>query len=99
MKRVAALLLACLILVLCACSNRDAKKEAAGNKLIARVEQFRKQNGRLPESAAEMGIQEDESGPVFYQKQLATHYIVWYGTGVGESMVYDSGIGHWDEHD
>lgn len=99
MRPVAALIVIFFVVVSCACSNRDAKKEAAGNKLIGQVEQFRKQHDRLPESAAEMGIQQDESGPVFYQKQSANHYIVWYGTGVGESMVYDSDVGHWNDHD
>jgi len=92
------LLLTLLIVTLCSCSNRDPRKEAAGERVIAQIEEFHKRNGRLPATTAEMGIQEDESGPVFYQRKSEDHYIVWYGTTLGESMTYDSATRRWEEH-
>ena len=66
---------------------------------IARIETFRKAHGRLPNSFAEIGIQEDESGPVYYQKQDDQNYIVYFGLRLGESEVYDSLSRTWSEHD
>lgn len=62
---------------------------------IVRIEAFRAGHGRLPDSFAEIGVQEDESGPVYYKKQNETSYIVWYGMRLGESEIYDSQTREW----
>jgi hypothetical protein len=68
---------------------------AAGNALIRRVEDFRRKNGRLPEGSTEFGTEYEDSG-VFYQKTSSRDYVVWFGTSLGESEVYDSATRKWD---
>ena len=64
-----------------------------GQALIAQVETFRKQNGRLP-SDLEIGAA-DERDPVHYQMTSETTYQVWFGRELGESYLYDSSRGVW----
>jgi hypothetical protein len=52
---------------------------SAAKRDISKVEAFRNAHGRLPNSFTEIGITEDESGPVYYKKQDDDSYIVWYG--------------------
>lgn len=72
----------------------DSKKSDAEN-VILKIEAFEKANGRLPENLAEIGIREAEDGPVFYQMNNPHSYILWYGTTLGESRVYDSSSSAW----
>jgi hypothetical protein len=65
---------------------------------IGGIEAFRKANGRLPNSLAEMGIYEDESGPVYYRKQDDQNYIVYFGLSLGESETYDSRTRKWSDY-
>ena len=66
---------------------------AEGQELIAQVENFRQENGRLP-SEREVGPN-DESGPVYYQSTGTDSYQVWFGRELGESYLYDSTRGSW----
>ena len=72
-------------------------KRAMGQKVIAKIEQFQRDQGRLPSSLAEIGIRETESGPIYYEKKEERRYIVWYGTTLGESVTYISEIRKWDD--
>ncbi|UWZ84923.1 hypothetical protein [Occallatibacter riparius] len=63
------------------------------------VETFQRVHGRLPDSLSEIGERDGESGPVYYQKQKDGSFVVWYGLRLGESEVYDSKTGRWDERD
>ena len=65
-----------------------------GNNIISRVESFRKSHGRLPDTLAEVGINDPDLG-VFYQKTSADGYEVWFGTSLGESETYDSQTKKW----
>ncbi|QQS41431.1 MAG: hypothetical protein IPM63_00315 [Acidobacteriota bacterium] len=78
----------------CATYLNDAKR-AQGDDLIVKIEEFRANNGRLPEDLAELGIEERLEGPVFYEKIGSDSYEVWYGTSLGESMIYDSKDREW----
>lgn len=98
MGRIAcALIVAVLCVTLCSCSSETVKK-AKGARVVAAVEQFRKERGRLPNSLIEIGIPETERGPVYYEKKSETRFIVWYGKTLGESMTYDSDVGRWEAH-
>lgn len=66
-----------------------------GNEVIAKVEKFRDEKGRLPNSLGEIGIVETESGAVYYEKKSETKYIVWFGKELGESATYDSDAKEW----
>lgn len=66
-----------------------------GNEVAAKVEKFRSDKGRLPDSLSEIGIAETESGPIYYKKESETKYILWYGKDLGESATYDSDTKQW----
>lgn len=69
-------------------------KRDPSNIAIAKIEEFRKVKGRLPDSLAEAGAQDDESCPC-YCKTGEGSYLVWYGTRLGESDTYDSETKKW----
>lgn len=91
-------LVAVLSVMLCSCdtlSKRDTIKE--GNAVIAKIESFKKDNGRLPESLAEVGIVVTEGGP-FYTKKDSSRYILYAPWGFdSKSLVYDSATEKWEE--
>lgn len=66
-----------------------------GNEAIAKIENFKKDNGRLPESLAEIGIKETEGGPIFYHKKSPSRYLVWFTTGFDDGYFYDSETKEW----
>ena len=76
-----------------ACSHSDKIKK--GNEAAARIEDFRIKNGKLPNSLSEVGIEETESGPIYYEKKSESRYILWFGKELGESVVYDSDTKQW----
>jgi hypothetical protein len=67
----------------------------SGNALILHVEAFRAKYGRLPEDLNELG-DKDQDPDVFFQKTSDSDYIVWFGTSLGESEVYNSATHKWD---
>lgn len=64
--------------------------------VIQKIESFQKQENRLPLSLSEIGIEEKESGPIYYLKKNNSEYIVWYGLSTGRSKVYDSKSKNWN---
>jgi hypothetical protein len=94
MKR--ALFLAAPILALTAVivSCWGQSQREANNIAVSKIEEFRKANGRLPDSFSEAGARDDESCPC-YCKTGHDSYLVWYGTALGESDMYDSETKKW----
>src|SRR5258708_27181926 len=84
-----------VMLVLGAVSCVQSKR-ALGNTIVAKIEEFKRGNGRLPSSLSEVGVKESESCPC-YCKTSDSGYIVWYGTTLGESDTYDSRTRKWAE--
>jgi hypothetical protein len=76
-----------------ACANDEKLKQ--GNEVAAKIEKFRSEKGRLPNSLSEIGVVETESGPIYYKKESETKYILWFGKELGESSVYDSETKQW----
>ena len=73
-------------------SSEDFTK---GNEVANKIENFRKEKSRLPNSLTEIGIKETESGPIYYKKESESKYILWFGKGLGESVTYDSETKQW----
>jgi len=69
-------------------------KRDASNVAISKIEEFKKVKGRLPDSLSEAGAQDDEGCPC-YCKTADDSYLVWYGTTLGESDIYDSETRKW----
>jgi hypothetical protein len=86
------LIFATISLVITSCSN---SKISAGNEVIVKIEKFKVDKGRLPNNLTEIGIIEDESGPIYYEKKTEMKYILWFGKQLGESMTYDSETKQW----
>ena len=93
LKVILTILLAVFFVSSLACSYSE--KLAKGNEVVAKVESFRKDKGRLPNSLSEIGIEETESGPIYYRKESESKYTVWFGKELGESATYDSETKEW----
>lgn len=66
-----------------------------GKQIISRVEAFRASHGHLPDNLKDVGMTEDDLS-VYYRKDGDTHYIIWFGTTLGESETYDSDTKRWN---
>ena len=62
--------------------------------IIYKVEDFRREKGRLPVSLNDLGMSESLQRPC-YQRLSASEYQVWFGTSLGESLIYDSATQTW----
>jgi hypothetical protein len=97
-RRVIALMVLLPVLMLPGCKSREQRLMEEGNALIERIDSFQKTTQRLPENLGELGIEEKMEGPLYYQKVSAEHYMVYFGTTVGESMIYRSEKRAWADH-
>jgi hypothetical protein len=74
-----------------------ASKRHIDEQTVAKIEAFKSANGRLPKSLEEVGVKEDESGPVYYCQTTTGQYLVWYGASLGESVGYNSKTKKWSD--
>lgn len=76
-------------------SNSEMINE--GNKIVEKIERYRKENNQLPTSLEDIGVKETMEGPFYYRKQDSIYYSVWFSTSsVGEGMYYYSDTKEWD---
>ena len=73
--------------------KKEIKKN--GEIVIAKIEAFKKEKGRLPENEAEMGVKVDEGGPIFYKKKNDSSYQIWGVYAAEYSYIYDSETKEW----
>lgn len=87
-----------LLIVLCSCdaASRESHLIEEGNKIIGKIESFRKDKGKLPDSLTSVGIEEKEEGPIYYEKRGEAEYVLWFGRELGESVTYDSKSKEWE---
>lgn len=91
------LVLVLLILVIVGIlANVDMRKRQA-MAVVSAVEDYRQAHGELPKNLEIIGIHETESGPIYYRKESSQDYIIWYGTTLGSSRVYDSNTKRWSD--
>lgn len=84
-------------IVFTSCSaGSESRRLREGSEIINKVENFKKDKGRLPNSLSELGIEEKLDGPIYYNKRSDTKYVVWFGTSLGESVTYDSDSKKWE---
>jgi hypothetical protein len=65
-----------------------------GNLVVKRIESFRAERGRLPDSLEELGTK-DLSDQIFYQRVGDHNYQVWFSIALGESETYESSTKQW----
>lgn len=78
------------------CNNYKDSLINKGIGLVSKIEKFRTENGYLPDSLEVLGIRETLNGSLFYDKVDSVNYMVWFGTFLGESMIYYSDTKDWD---
>lgn len=83
-----------VIIFLCFACSSNAKLQK-GNDVVEKVEDYKSKKGRLPNSLNEIGINETESGSIYYRKESETKFILWFGKDLGESMTYNSDTKNW----
>ena len=84
------IVLALVFMYVSCATYRERELKNEGGQLISKVESFRKDKGRLPETLAELGLKEREEGPLYYKRESESRYVIWFGTQLGESPTYDS---------
>lgn len=77
------------------CDSRTAELQKQGNHLIHLIEAYRLRKGEAPTSLSALGIEETESGPLYYQRLDSATYEIWFGTSLGESKRYSSLTKKW----
>jgi hypothetical protein len=73
--------------------------EKVGNQIVSRVENFRKENGRLPDSRSEMSLPEEETIQPFYEKRGENDYVIYYNIGFDKIKAYYSDSKKWENVD
>ena len=86
-----------LLLYLILNHSREKGLISDGNIIIEKIEKYKNQNKKLPESMKEIGLDVKEDGPIYYNKFDSNEYIISFGYGVGESINYNSKTGKWDD--
>ena len=61
----------------------------------ASLESYRQQYGHYPDSISQIGLVEREEGPLYYQRESESSYILWFGTTLGESVTFNSTDRRW----
>jgi hypothetical protein len=85
-----------LFLALTSCSvSQSSDKQMAAEQIILKIDKFSHEKGRMPLSLSEVGVPESEEGPIYYRRLTDSTYEVWYGTGLGESVTYNSATATW----
>lgn len=72
-----------------------SRRIALGNRDALKIDAYRQRMGRVPSSLEDVGVHVSEDGPIYYERCSDTHYILWFGTRLGESMSFDSANRTW----
>src|SRR5215469_17101804 len=75
----------------------QSSQEKAAKAVVAKIEEFQRAKGRLPDSLDEIGVQPEGLRCPCYCKTADNDYIVWYGTTLGHSITYDSQTRKWSD--
>ncbi|MEM6432162.1 MAG: hypothetical protein AAF708_23190 [Deinococcota bacterium] len=73
------------------------RRYAAARQIIQKVDAYLEHHSTLPTSVSDLGLTASETSPAYYRKLTEGHYQVWFGTSLGESVVYDSQTERWEE--
>ncbi len=90
------LLLLIYLYVLLPLGNFRAKQD--GHHVIALVEKYKLEHGKLPATLSDIGLEDKEDAPIQYTTEDDNEYLVWFSDfGVGESITYDSKTKTWSD--
>src|SRR5688572_10082892 len=85
--------LAVCVTLLLACGHSE---QPQANRAVKLIEEFVTTHHRLPNDLCEVRLKCQEDGPIYYRKDNEREYIVWYGTRLGSSVIYESKTRKWD---
>lgn len=80
-------------------SRRENTLMHQGNEFVEKIEQYKKDNNRLPVSLSDIGItvKSEYEPPIYYEKRDSIHYTISFGTTLGESKIYYSDSKKWED--
>lgn len=77
---------------------RENKLIQKGNALVELIEAYRAEYKKLPTSLEDIGLEERDGRDVLYYGQRdSLHYIISFGTSLGESKIYYSDSRQWED--
>ena len=113
MKRISLLTLLFLVFCLSSCLSYIEKNKKTGNLIIERIEQYKKDNGHLPDQinyvdseydfldfqndSTVVSVLEIDREVFCYQKTDSVNYMLWFGTTLGEGIYYYSDTKTWKD--
>ena len=102
-----------LSIIFTACSSYIEKNKKTGNLIIERIEQYKKDNGHLPDQinyvdseygfldfqndSTVVSVLEIDREVFCYQKTDSVNYMLWFGTTLGEGIYYYSDTKTWKD--
>ena len=99
-KTFSAIVVAIALLPYLACQRiRNNSLINTGNQIVTKIQAYKNEHSRFPSSLKDLGIEEKLEGPIYYQKESESKYILWFGDGLGESVTYDSESNKWQPGD
>lgn len=75
--------------------NKEYKE--AGSLLIEKVEKYKIEYGKLPETVSELHIKSEMGEGPYYEKIDSLKYIVYFNIGFDDMLTYDSETNIWKE--
>lgn len=84
------------LIMIVGCNNAEKKLIEQGDELVLKIEKYKEEKGHLPNSIEDVGVKETMEGPLFYVRMDSVNYMVYFGTSLGESMIYYSDTKDWD---
>lgn len=97
MKTLSAVVWLSTTVLVFSCSGfKSWKLRREAETVISKIEHFKTDNSRLPNSLAEIGVVENEEGPTSYRKLSEASYQIWFGTDLRESSTYNSDNKKWN---
>ena len=82
----------CFLLFIFSCSD---KRQKNGEDIYMKITQYQKTNARLPDKLNDIGIEEKIGGPIYYQKQTDSTFVIYYSGVLGESIVFNPKTKEW----
>ena len=77
---------------------REERLIKRGDALVKKIEVFRSDHNKLPNSLEEIEIEElDGRDVLYYDKRDSLYYTVSFGTSLGESKFYYSDTKKWED--
>lgn len=95
--KIAAVLSAVAVVVVwgCMCRMERCKMVVEGNRMVKTVEKYRLENGILPNTAADMGIEERMDKGPYYEKTGDGDYKITFAIGFDDEFSYCSDTKKW----